>query len=46
MSEADNQPDGLQSLWQGTSGQSQEEDHLMILRLVQQRQESLLDLLR
>jgi hypothetical protein len=46
MSEADNQPDGLQSLWQGTSGQSQKEDHSMILRLVQQRQKSLLELLR
>jgi hypothetical protein len=46
MSEADNQPDELQGLWQGTTGQSQKEDHSMILRLVQERQESLLDLLR
>jgi hypothetical protein len=46
MSEADNQPDGLQRLWQGTSGQSQKENRSMILRLAQQRQKSLLDLLR
>lgn len=46
MSETDNQPDELQGLWQGTTGQSQKEDHSMILRLVRERQKSLLDLLR
>lgn len=46
MSEADSQPDGLQKLWQGTTGQSQKEDHAMILRLVKQQRKSLLDLLR
>ena len=46
MSEADNLPDELQGLWQGTTGRSQKEDHSMILRLVQERQKSLLDLLR
>jgi hypothetical protein len=46
MSEAANQPDGLQKLWQETSGQSQKENRSMILRLAQQRQKSLLDLLR
>jgi hypothetical protein len=46
MSPADDQPNDLQRLWQETGEQSREEDHSMLLRLAQEKQRSLLDLLR
>ena len=46
MSHADNQPDDLQKLWQQTGEQSGKEDHSMLLRLVKEKQTSLLDVLR
>ena len=46
MTNADDRPDDLQKLWQQTGEQSGEEDHSMLLRLVKEKQTSLLDLLR
>lgn len=46
MSPADDQPNDLQKLWQETGEQSWKEDNSMILRLAQEKQKSLLDLLR
>jgi hypothetical protein len=43
MRRADDQPDDLQELWQETGEQSGKEDHSMILRLVREKQKSLLD---
>src|ERR1043166_3591924 len=46
MSPADDQPNDLQNLWQKTGEQSGKEDYSMILRMVQEKQRSLLDVLR
>ena len=46
MSHADDRPDDLQNLWQQTGEQSGKEDHSMLLRLVKEKQTSLLDMLR
>ena len=46
MSPADDQPNDLQKLWQETGEQSGKEDYSMILRMAQEKQRSLLDLLR
>jgi hypothetical protein len=46
MSPADDQPNDLQKLWQETGEQSGTEDYSMILRMAQEKQRSLLDLLR
>ena len=46
MSPADDQSNDLQKLWQETGEPSGKEDHSMILRLAQEKQKSLLDLLR
>jgi hypothetical protein len=46
MSPSDDQPDDLQRLWQETGERSAKEDRSMTLRLVQEKQRSLLDLLR
>jgi hypothetical protein len=46
MSHVDDQPDDLQKLWQKTGEQSGKENHSMLLRLVKEKQTSLLDVLR
>jgi hypothetical protein len=46
MSNADDRPDDLQKLWQQTGEQMGKEDHSMLLRLVKEKQTSLLDVLR
>ena len=46
MSHPDDQPDDLQKLWQQNDEQSGKEDHSMLLRLVKEKQTSLLDVLR
>jgi hypothetical protein len=46
MRSADDQPDDLQKLWRQTGEQSGKEDPSMLLRLVKEKQTSLLDMLR